>query len=90
MDREEVLAESLVELRTLISLTLTHQQVETVVSLWQNLHQFERLGGICCSLPRLVVYRVISLLLVLAAQRGVFWDPVPLQHGVPTAFVLSK
>ncbi|XP_057191375.1 uncharacterized protein LOC130555294 [Triplophysa rosa] len=42
MDRVDELAECLVELRTQASLTLTNQQVATIVGLWQNLDQFDK------------------------------------------------
>lgn len=42
MDRVDELAECLVELRTQESLTLTNQQVATIVGLWQNLDQFDK------------------------------------------------
>ncbi|XP_048048328.1 uncharacterized protein LOC125269464 [Megalobrama amblycephala] len=42
MDRVDELAECLVELRTQTSLTLTSQQVATIVGLWQNLDQFDK------------------------------------------------
>ncbi|XP_052450243.1 uncharacterized protein LOC128011639 [Carassius gibelio] len=42
MDRVDALAECLVELRTQTSLTLTNQQVATIVGLWQNLDKFDK------------------------------------------------
>ncbi|XP_076848241.1 uncharacterized protein LOC143493605 [Brachyhypopomus gauderio] len=42
MERVDELAEYLVELRTQTSLTLTNQQTTTIVSLWQNLNQFDK------------------------------------------------
>ncbi|XP_051280955.1 uncharacterized protein LOC127377267 [Dicentrarchus labrax] len=42
MDRADVLAEYLVELRSQTALTLTNQQVATIVSLWDNLEQLDK------------------------------------------------
>ncbi|XP_076840651.1 uncharacterized protein LOC143485201 [Brachyhypopomus gauderio] len=42
MERVDELSEYLVELRTQTRLTLTNQQTTTIVSLWQNLNQFDK------------------------------------------------
>lgn len=42
MDRVDALPECLVELHTQTSLTITNQEVATIVGLWQNLNQFDK------------------------------------------------
>ncbi|KAJ8247238.1 hypothetical protein COCON_G00234370 [Conger conger] len=42
LDRVDELAEYLVELRSQSSLTMTNQQVATIICLWQNLEQFDK------------------------------------------------
>ncbi|XP_026143958.1 uncharacterized protein LOC113118756 [Carassius auratus] len=62
MDRVDALAECLVEMRTQTSLTLTNQQVATIVGLWQNLDKFDkdRVVYAACHQDRLLTGRFRS------------------------------
>ena len=91
------LAEYLVDLRTHTGLTLTNQQASTIAGLWQNLEEFDKNRVVYAARhqDRLLTgalgppkRRQFSLL-VLRAQRDVFWvQAARLFSGLTAAILL--